>query len=85
LAYYNVAHGDDGPAFVGLPTPVSALVWSTLLLIINSWGAMAIAASILGVAMIAPLRIVRPSGGGLTLFALWPVLLIAAHLARLRL
>jgi CDP-diacylglycerol--serine O-phosphatidyltransferase len=83
LAYYNVAHADDGPQFVGLPTPVAALVWSTLLLASGGWTTMAIAAAALAAAMIAPLRIVRPAGGGLTLFALWPVALIATHLARL--
>jgi hypothetical protein len=32
-----------------------------------------------GVAMIAPLRIPRPAGAGLLLFALWPVAVIVAH------
>jgi len=83
LAYYNVANADDGGTFVGLPTPVAALVWSTLLLVSSGWVPMSIAAAALGVVMIAPLRITRPSGGGLTLFALWPVFLICAHVARL--
>lgn len=84
LAYYNVAHADDGAAFVGLPTPVAALVWSTLMLAGDGWGPMAFAATLLAAAMVAPLRIVRPARAGLGLFALWPVALIAAHLARLR-
>lgn len=84
LAYYNVAHADDGPAFVGLPTPVAALAWSTVMLAGGGWGSMTIAAALLGAAMIAPLRLVRPSGSGLTLFALWPVALIVAHLVGLR-
>ena len=83
LAYYNVAHRDDGQTFVGLPTPVAALVWSTVLLAGGGWGSMTTAAAVLGAAMIAPWRIVRPSGCGLTLFALWPIALLAAHAARL--
>jgi CDP-diacylglycerol---serine O-phosphatidyltransferase len=83
LAYYNVANAENGKTFVGLPAPVTALAWSTLLLVSTGWIAISIAAVVLSVAMIAPLRITRPAGGGLTLFALWPVLLICVHVTRL--
>jgi phosphatidylserine synthase len=81
LAHFNVA--DDGARFVGIPTPVAALVWSTLLL----WGPDAtrtfVAALALGAAMVAPLPIGRPGAGGLSMFASWPVVLVIAHVARL--
>jgi CDP-diacylglycerol--serine O-phosphatidyltransferase len=82
LAYYNVAHASDGQIFVGLPTPVAALVWSTLLLTASGWMSLSLVAFVLGLAMIAPLRIARPSDGGLSLFALWPVGLVLAHMSR---
>lgn len=83
LAYYNVANEEGRAGFVGLPTPVAALVWSTMLLATAGWGVASIVAAALAAGMIAPLRIARPSGGGLSLFALWPVALIATHAARL--
>ena len=81
LAHFNVAHESDG--FTGLPTPVAALVWSTLLV----WGPDATrawsAALGLGVAMIAPFSIGRPAARGLSVFAAWPLALLAVHVAHL--
>ena len=81
LAHFNVAHESAG--FTGLPTPVAALVWSTLLV----WGPdstrASIAALVLGVAMIAPLSIGRPAARGLTVFAAWPIALLVVHVAHL--
>ena len=81
LAHFNVAHESSG--FTGLPTPVAALVWSTLLV----WGPDATRASLaalgLGVAMIAPLSIGRPATRGLTVFAAWPIALLVVHIAHL--
>lgn len=79
LGFYNLQPESAG-GFVGLPVPAAALVCSTALLAGSSpLGATAILV-VLSVAMIAPLRIPRPTGAGLAIFALWPVLLIAAHL-----
>lgn len=81
LAHFNVAH--DEQRFVGIPTPVAALVWSTMLL----WGPDAsrsfVAAIALGTAMVSPLPIGRPGAGGLSVFASWPIVLVIAHVARL--
>jgi CDP-diacylglycerol---serine O-phosphatidyltransferase len=81
LAHFNVVH--DHTRFVGLPTPVAALVWSTMLL----WGPDAVRSSMvatgLAVAMVAPLPIGRPARRGLSVFASWPVVLVIAHVARL--
>jgi CDP-diacylglycerol--serine O-phosphatidyltransferase len=82
LGYYNVRSGRT-PGFIGLPVPVAALIWSSVLLMRPSPGAMAIVFATTAVAMIAPVPIGRPSGTGLAAFAMWPVLVIAAHMARL--
>jgi CDP-diacylglycerol--serine O-phosphatidyltransferase len=79
LAFYNISHSQV-TGFVGLPAPVSALVWSTVLLLeANPTRAIAVAC-ITGVAMVAPIPIPRPTGAGLMVFALWPIGLLAAHL-----
>ena len=81
LAHFNVAQ--EGGSFVGVPTPVGALVWSTVLL----WGPDAtrsfVAALALGAAMVSPLPLARPGAGGLSVFASWPIVLVIAHAARL--
>ncbi|HUQ48973.1 MAG TPA: CDP-alcohol phosphatidyltransferase family protein [Gemmatimonadaceae bacterium] len=78
LGYYNITH-DEGQFFVGLPAPVAALIVATMLL----WPVASLSASILmssaGLAMISPMRIPRPSGFGLFLFVLWPVVVFAFH------
>lgn len=80
LAYYNLAAGDGG-SFVGLPTPVAALVAATALLWPIAW--MATATVLLGgaVAMVAPLRIPRPRGLGLAAFAAWAAAVVGLHLS----
>jgi len=82
LACYNVSHETNGRAFVGLPTPVAALVWSSVLLASPGIAGASLIAVMLGVGMVAPIRISRPGGAGLTLFALWPLVLLVAHMAR---
>ena len=80
LGFYNV-EGDD-TRFVGLPTPVAALVWSTYLLWPSpspSW-LVPVLFSACGLAMIAPLAIPRPRLLGLTVFSLWAVSLTLWHL-----
>jgi CDP-diacylglycerol---serine O-phosphatidyltransferase len=78
LAFFNVS--DDRDGFVGLPTPVAGLIWSSALAFApGAWSATALAA-LLSVAMIAPFGIPRPGRAGLTLFAAWPVVLLVVHL-----
>ena len=82
LGFYNVWHGEIS-GFVGLPTPVAALFWSSLLLLNAGPVALTLVALTTSVAMIAPVRLPRPSGIGLAAFVLWPVGLIVAHGLRL--
>jgi CDP-diacylglycerol---serine O-phosphatidyltransferase len=81
LACYNVSQAADGRAFVGVPTPVAALVWSSVLLTGIGIAGASLVAVVLGLGMVAPLRISRPGPTGLTLFALWPIGLLVVYLA----
>jgi CDP-diacylglycerol--serine O-phosphatidyltransferase len=81
LAFYNVSH-EQTDGFIGLPAPVAALIWATVLLL-NPGAAAAIAVfTTTGVAMVAPLAVPRPRGLSLAAFVCWPVLVIALHVAR---
>lgn len=80
LGFYNLSHASSD-VFIGLPVPVAALIFSSALLT-DPPAVLSIGLLLTGaVAMIAPVRIPRPSGPGLALFALWPVVLVVAHLA----
>ncbi len=92
LAAFNVDATADGPGppeprrgeggFVGIPVPLSALIWSTVLLVqptaaLSTGVILATAA-----AMVVPIRIPRPTGAGLAVFALWPLAVAILHALR---
>jgi CDP-diacylglycerol--serine O-phosphatidyltransferase len=82
LGAYNVSAAsspETANLFVGLPTPVAALFWSSLFLTRPPGAMMALVAVVAGAAMIAPLRIGRPRRAGLALFVMWPAALILFH------
>jgi phosphatidylserine synthase len=82
LGFYNLtarATTNPRPDFVGLPSPVAALFWSSALLFDPHSALLVVLAVSMGAAMIAPFRIARPTGAGLLVFALWPATLMAAH------
>jgi len=81
LGFYNLSH-DEVAGFIGLPVPVAALLLSTSLLLGPPGAVSLIAILAAGPLMIAPLRLPRPTGAGLALFALWPLALIVGHLLR---
>jgi CDP-diacylglycerol--serine O-phosphatidyltransferase len=84
LAFYNVSHQpNDDACFVGIPTPVAALVWSSALVFGPTALSATIVAAALGAAMVAPIRIGRPQGGALTVFVLWPLTLLVVHVVSL--
>ena len=66
----------------GVPTPVAALLWSSLFLFKPDETALIVMALTLAVAMNVPVRIARPASAGLALFILWPAALIVAHASR---
>ena len=80
LAFYNVVNADtDTRGFIGLPTPVAALIWSTMMLMPLDGRVATLTAVTTAFAMVAPLHINRPTGARLIAFALWPIALVLAH------
>lgn len=82
LAFYNTTH-ETSPGFTGLPVPVAALIWSSLLLVDSALGDSALVLTTIAAAMVLPVRIPRPHGVGLVVFAAWPALVIVGHAVRL--
>ena len=80
LAFYNVSH-EQTDGFIGLPAPVAALVWATVLLLNPGTAASIAVFTTTAVAMVLPLPIPRPHGLALAAFVCWPVLVIALHVA----
>ena len=78
LAFYNVTH-DEANGFVGLPVPVAALIWSTLLLIRPERSTVSAVLFVLGILMVLPIPIARPRGIAMAAFVCWPIAVIAAH------
>jgi CDP-diacylglycerol--serine O-phosphatidyltransferase len=72
LSFYNVSHGNIS-GFVGLPSPVAALLWASSMLFGLTPATAAITGALAGLAMIAPVRVPRPTGVGLALFVTWPI------------
>ena len=80
LAFYNVTH-EQTDGFVGLPAPVAALVWATVLLLNPGAAASTAVFFITAAAMVLPLPIPRPQGLAFAAFVCWPLALIAAHIS----
>jgi CDP-diacylglycerol--serine O-phosphatidyltransferase len=78
LAFYNVTQ-EEAHGFIGLPVPVAALIWSSVLLTSPGAGVATLVMLATAAAMVAPLRVPRPTGAGLALFAAWPLAVIVLH------
>ena len=78
LAFYNLT-SDVTPGFVGLPAPIAALLWASVLLLDPAPPVSAAVLLVAACGMVAPLGIPRPSGAGLAAFALWPMLIVVVH------
>jgi CDP-diacylglycerol--serine O-phosphatidyltransferase len=77
LGFFNVE--GDRQAFVGVPTPAVALVWSTVLLSLPSPPLVTATYVAAAAAMVAPVVIPRPRAPVLALFAAWAAALLWAH------
>jgi phosphatidylserine synthase len=66
-------------AFIGLPVPVAALIWSSALLVHPSAAATTLLIVITAASMVLPLRVPRPTGLGLGLFIVWPLAVALLH------
>ena len=82
LAFYNVME-EKRDGFVGLPVPVAALLWATVLAFPVSSSVTTALLAAAGVAMILPLPIPRPRGLALAVFACWPLMVGTAHLSKI--
>jgi CDP-diacylglycerol---serine O-phosphatidyltransferase len=82
LGVYNLDQ-DQKDGFIGLPTTVAALIWSTALLIQPSIVISTVLLLALGVAMVSPIPISRPKTTGMIVMFAWTVLLIGLHSIRL--
>jgi CDP-diacylglycerol--serine O-phosphatidyltransferase len=81
LGFYDLHHAETR-GFVGLPTTVAGLVWSSAFL--GRPAALSSAALLVGcgVAMVAAVPIPRPRGLGLLAFGGWAAALVVLHAAR---
>jgi CDP-diacylglycerol--serine O-phosphatidyltransferase len=82
LASFNV-DAMEGADFVGIPVPLSALIWATVLLVHPTAAVTAGVILATAAAMVLPIRVPRPTGVGLAVFALWPLVVAALHAWRL--
>jgi len=82
LAFYNATH-ETSNGFVGLPVPVAALIWSSMLLLEPGALASSLVLTAAAAAMVLPFHLRRPAGLGLAAFVAWPLLVFTAHVARL--
>lgn len=78
LGFYDLHHAEHS-GFIGLPTTVAGLVWSSALLVPPSVETSAALLLASGAAMVAPIPIPRPHGPGLVAFGAWAVALVLLH------
>jgi CDP-diacylglycerol---serine O-phosphatidyltransferase len=81
LAFYNVTQ-EEAHGFIGLPVPLAALIWSSVLLVTPGLEIATLVMFATAVGMVAPVRVPRPTGYGLAAFMLWPAAVIVAHAVR---
>jgi phosphatidylserine synthase len=79
LAFYNVTSGSRS-GFIGLPVPVAALLWATVMPFAPGPGASIAVFATTAAAMVLPVHLPRPTGLGLAAFACWPLIVIALSL-----
>ncbi len=70
---------EEVDGFVGLPAPIGALIWSSVLLVDPTPGASIAVLLATAAAMVLPVPVPRPRGAALGLFALWPAAVAVAH------
>ena len=78
LGVYNLIH-DKSDKFVGLPTTVAGLIWSSAFLAQPSAVVSTALLAACAIAMVSPIPVPRPRGLGMVAFVAWPILLIALH------
>jgi len=82
LGYYNLHH-DAQSGFIGLPTTLAALLWSTLFLTHPSAIPVALISVLVGVAMVSSLPVSRPRGMAMGAYMLWFLVVFISYTYRL--
>jgi len=78
LGFYNLHHA-EGSGFIGLPTTLAALVWSTLFLFHPSVALVIPLLAGLGLAMVSAVPIARPRGIAMGVYIVWFLIVAALH------
>jgi CDP-diacylglycerol--serine O-phosphatidyltransferase len=80
LGFYDLHHTASA-GFVGLPTTVAALVWSSVFLAAPpAWATVVVLVGV-GIAMVSNLPVPRPRGLRLVAFGGWAAALVVGHVA----
>jgi CDP-diacylglycerol--serine O-phosphatidyltransferase len=80
LGFYDLHH-EDTPGFVGLPTTVAGLIWSSVFLVEPPAFVCTLLLVGCGLAMVSAVSLPRPRGLGLLAFAGWAAALVVLHTA----
>lgn len=78
LGAYNVHH-EEIPGFIGLPTTIAGLIWSSVFLAKPSAATSSAVLLACGLAMVAFIPIPRPRGARMAAILAWAVALVIAH------
>jgi CDP-diacylglycerol--serine O-phosphatidyltransferase len=78
LGFYNLHH-EATTGFVGLPTTVAGLIWSSAFLVRPSAPVSLVLLVACGIAMVSRLPVPRPRGFGMVGFVMWALLLVGLH------
>jgi len=78
LGFYNI-HGDESSGFVGLPTTVAGLIWSSFFLTDPTVAGSVALLIGCGIAMVSSISIPRPRRLGIMAILAWAVLLVILH------
>lgn len=81
LGFFNIA-SHDTHGFIGMPTTIAGLLWSTLCLMRPAATVVTMGFLITGALMVLPVSIPRPRGWVFLLFPAWTVGLVALHALR---
>jgi len=81
LGYYNLHHHAQS-GFIGLPTTLAALLWSTLFLTHPSAIPVALISVLVGGAMVSPLTVSRPRGIAMGAYMLWFLVVFISYTYR---
>jgi len=78
LGFYNI-HRSESSGFIGLPTTVAGLLWSSFFLTSASMAGSVVLLIGCGIAMVSSVPIARPRRLGIMAIVAWAILLVILH------